>query len=96
MEFFKSDDGRLHAMRIFGVFFICALSVGCLVEGFDRMYAARLATVAGFTLALGGKHVPVRTVDITGNPAKLFGFVLAVVSILGQFYVTWSHNHSHL
>lgn len=94
MEFFKTDDGHIHAARIFGMVFIPALSIGCLVDGFDRICAVRLATVAGFTLALGGKHVPVRTADFGSDPVKLFGCVVAIIGIVGQFYFTWTRYHS--
>jgi hypothetical protein len=96
MDFFKTEDGILHAGRIAGLFYVAALLLGCIVlDEPDRQCLMRSLFTAGWWLALCEKQVPRSFRALATYPRRVMGTVLLVLGLAGQFYLTWS-RHPHL
>jgi hypothetical protein len=96
MDFFKTDDGILHAGRIAGVFYLIALLLGCVfLDVFDRQCLMRTLFAAGWWLALCEKQPPRTFRALATHPRRLIGIMLLVIGLIGQFYLPWA-GHRHL
>lgn len=89
MEFFKTDDGLLHAGRIAGVFYLFALLVGCDWSRFYQSCSMHLLSTAGWWLTFGGKHIPRSVRDLTTNRLQTVGIVLGLLGIAVESYLFW-------
>ncbi len=95
MDFFKTDDGLLHAGRIAGVFYLVGLAFGCdWSSGFLESCSMHLVYTAGWWLAFGSKRVPHHFSDLIEYPLQTAGIMIGVMGILGQFYILqWVAHH---
>jgi hypothetical protein len=91
MEFFKTDNGVLHAGRFAGILYLISLLVSCGFVGERlQMCAVRSLSTVGWWLAFGGKHMPGTLAGLVAHPVRMTGAILTVLGIAGQFYVTWA------
>jgi hypothetical protein len=96
MEFFKTDDGRVHAGRLAGVIYLFGLAVGCDWSEFYKSCSLHLLFTMGWWLAFCGKHRP-RTVrdavDFSIRPIQSAGTVLGLLAIIAESYYFWFVGH---
>jgi hypothetical protein len=81
--FFRTSDGRLHVGRLGGVLYTIGVAPGC-IEFHDLYCFAAVTFIAGWCLCFGAKQR--RTFREMLDPVGIFGTILMVLGIAGQFY----------
>jgi hypothetical protein len=90
MEFFKTDDGRLHGNRIAGVLYIIGFLPGCIWGAIGPMCIMRLTFVAGWWLSFCDKRPVHRGAELRQG-RRLIGIIVVLIGLIGSFYFI-GHN----
>jgi hypothetical protein len=96
MEFFETDEGKIHGGRLAGVIYLFGLAVGCDWSNFYESCTLHLVFTIGWWLAFGAKHVPQSlrdTVDFSARPMQSVGLVLGALAIAAESYYFWFVGH---
>jgi hypothetical protein len=96
MEFFKTDDGRIHVGRLAGIVYVIGLVVGCDWSEFYESCTLHLIFTVGWWLAAGGKYRPRSfrdTVDFGARPVQSAATVMGLLAIGGESYYFWFIGH---
>jgi hypothetical protein len=88
MDFFKDEDGRLHATRIVGVIYILALFPWLTGDLLTPMGTARTVFTAGWWLTFCDKR-PLHVSELLAGVRAVAGVILTVGGLAAQFYLLW-------
>jgi hypothetical protein len=95
MEFFKTDEGRIHGNRIAGIIYVFIFLTACLA-GHEpgALCGSRVTFAISWWIAFCARHPPRTWAEYETNFRFNSGALLVFSSISQQIYALWSLAHA--
>lgn len=91
MDFFTTDEGRIHGNRIAGIIYVLIFMTACLA-GHEpgALCGSRVTFAMAWWIAFCAKHPPHTWAEYKTDFRFKFGGLLVLISIGQQIYALWA------